>query len=91
MFGLVWSISPNSLGPSLSDLADILVKNLTISNKELQFLLHNHAHNRLLNMAKDNLINPVDYDAPVFIVVKPRKSYFQKVYLTKVTSEMLKT
>ena len=52
----------------------------------MQFLLHNHAHNRLLNLAKDDLINSVDFDAPVLTVVKPGKSYFFIQFFTTTIS-----
>ena len=73
-------------------LADTLVKNLTISNKELQSLLHNHVQDLLLNMAADDLIHPVDFDAPVLAVVKPGKSYiYIQFFITTICKDNLIT
>ena len=73
-------------------LADTLVKNLTIVNKELQSLLHNHAQNLLLNLAKDDLINPIDYNAPILAAVKPGKSYiFIQFFITTISNDNLIT
>ena len=61
-----------------------LVKNLTIIKKDSQFLF--------TLTAKDDLINPVDYDAQVLTVVKPGNSnIFINFFITTISTDDLIT
>ena len=69
-------------------LADKLLRNLTVSNKRFFNFMENKAQTLLLEMARDTLINTIDYSRPVLAVVKRGTSFYScTFFITTISTE----
>ena len=69
-------------------LADKLLKNLTLNNKQFFNFMERSAQSLLLQMASDSLINNIDYSRPVLAVIDRGTSFYScTFFITTVSPE----